>query len=884
MQDARRSAGHHCYGTPGRPTRTKKSLRYLWGPAVLLALASTVTRAAIDEEYLAKLDPILRQELMRDEARSVGRGGAASDGTFDRPAPGAPLLDGAGIALSDLQSKVAPAPNDAIEHRYACWIDLAPGVELPGLMTRSYGARATARLTLDEIRGLLALSGVRRVAAAPRARPSLDVSVPEIRADLVHSGSGAPPVYSGYAGAGIVIGIVDTGIDIEHEDFDDADGSRIHTLWDQTVGSINPPSEFGYGREWSQSEIENGSATETDDEGHGTHVAGTAAGNGAGTGNGEPAYQFVGVAPEATIIVVKTDFFTSSIVDAVDYVFQKADDLGLPAVVNLSLGHHYGPHDGTDDGDLAIDALVGPGRLVVAAAGNDQESGIHAEASIAHGQTEEITFEVDTYTALPGAANDFLLIDGYYTDGEVIEITVHTPNGHVVGPVSPSATQQINTVDGAVLIENDETDPATADRNFFIQVWDQTAINTPETGTWTIELENVTAIATGNHAQADCWIYGHSFSDAHAPVFVDGMTATKLVSSPATADSAIAVAAYTTRNKWKSVDGNNYQYNPLPTIGQIAAFSSHGPRRDGVIKPDLAAPGAGIGAALSADHAIPQAWILEDGRHFINQGTSMACPHVAGLVALMLESYGSLSRNEMLAQLSQTARADAFTGAVPNATWGAGKIDAFDAVIQPTPIVIAALSVVRSPEMIRISWSVPAEAGDLRFRIERAQSLDRVPQSSEYPYGGAHAFVGEVGPGPEYVFEDAPLLEFSEVSYWLIPLESGRDGSVLGPYDAHWRDAPAEFTLSNPAPNPFGDATLCHLALPRSGRVIVDVIDVAGRRVRKLAEGTLPAGMLAVSWDGRDALGLPSPTGIYWIRGMWNGNRRSAKVLYLDER
>jgi hypothetical protein len=246
----------------------------------------------------------------------------------------------------------------------------------------------------------------------------------------------------------------------------------------------------------------------------------------------------------------------------------------------------------------------------------------------------------------------------------------------------------------------------------------------------------------------------------------------------------------------------------------------------------------------------------------------------------MFESYGALSRNEALALLAQTARTDGFTGAVPNATWGAGKIDAFDAVIQPTPIVIQALSVVRSPESIELSWSVPVDASDLRFRIERSPSQERTGGDSQF----RGVFVGEVGPGPDYLFEDEPLLDLDEVSYWLIPLEQGRDGDALGPYTARWGKAPEEFSLSVPTPNPFGESTLCHLALPRSGRVLVDVVDVAGRNVRTLAEGTLPAGTLAVSWDGRDGLGLPSPTGVYFIRGMWNGHRQSAKVLYLDRR
>ncbi|MEZ4653545.1 MAG: S8 family serine peptidase [Candidatus Eisenbacteria bacterium] len=603
------------------------------------------------------------------------------------------------------------------------------------------GDRATGRLTLEEIRDLAARPEVLRIQTA--SDPSLDVSVPDIRADLVQQGTGAPPVYAGFAGAGVVVGIVDTGIDLEHDDFLLPGGSRVAYLWDQTVISVNPPSQFGYGREWTQVEIDAGSATEIDDQGHGTHVASTAAGNGAATGNGEPAYQFVGVAPEATIVFVKTDFFTSSIVDAVDYIFQKADDLGMPAVVNLSLGHQFGPHDGTEESDLAVDSLVGPGHLVVAAAGNDQESAIHAETSVAHTQTQSLTFVVQPYTRWPGSGNDYLLIDGYYTDGEVVELTLHTPNGDVVGPVSPGQSVQTSTMDGWVLLENDVTDPATVDRNFYLQIWDQTSINAPAEGTWTLEIENVTSIPTGHSADVDAWLFNHTFGDAHAPYFAQGMTAAKLVSSPATADSAIAVAAYTTRNKWKSVDGNNYMYNPLPTLGDIAAFSSNGPRRDGVIKPDLAAPGAGIGAALSSDYPIADAWILADGRHFINQGTSMASPHVTGLVALMLEAYGPLSCREMLDHLAQTARIDGFTGAVPNEVWGAGKIDALAAISQPTPIIVLALSVVRSPGSIRLSWSVPEEARELRFRIERTQSVDRSGAAGYF--ANETIPVGEVG-------------------------------------------------------------------------------------------------------------------------------------------
>src|SRR5690606_16185010 len=149
-----------------------------------------------------------------------------------------------GVALvEDLFDADAPAAMERAsaageEIRYACWIEHDPGVR--GTMGRTYGERTTARLTLEEIQALLADGRVRRIVAAPRARPMLDMSIPEIRADLVHSAAGTPPVYSGFTGAGVVVGIVDTGIDLDHEDFQNGNDTRIRWLWDQTASSVNP--------------------------------------------------------------------------------------------------------------------------------------------------------------------------------------------------------------------------------------------------------------------------------------------------------------------------------------------------------------------------------------------------------------------------------------------------------------------------------------------------------------------------------------------------------------------------------------------------------------------------------------------------------------------
>ena len=824
--------------------------RLAFVPGLLAAVCAATNPADANGDALdRRIDPLLRFEL-----RESGRGDGES-----------------GLSASP---RVAQS-GSGVDAQYACWVRLEPGTSLPsGLALRSYGdGVASGRLRLDEIQRIATVPGVLTIEAARHARPYLDLSVPEIGATEAHGGTGSPPAYGGYTGAGTIIGIVDTGLDLTHEDFLLANSTRVLALWDQTSASINPPASFGYGREWTPAEIDGGFATQTDSEGHGTHVAGTAAGSGAATGNGEPAYQFVGVAPGASLVVVKTDFYTSSIVDAVEYVFAQAAALGLPAVVNLSLGHQYGPHDGTEATDLAIDALVGPGRVVVAAAGNEQEEGIHAEALVARGETDEIRLDIGSYVPNPGADNDVLLIDGYYSQTEKLTVTVVTPNGHTIGPVVPSATGESATPDGSVLIENDVFDPATVDHNVHIQIWDASAGSSPEPGAWRVLLENSTSAPFASEAQVDFWLYYETLPSAGAPSFDPswGMTASKVVGSPATADSVIAVAAYVTRSNWRSVDGNTYAYNPTPTVGAIAPFSSNGPRRDGVMKPDIAAPGMGIGAALSASHGTSNAWVLEDGVHFITQGTSMACPHVAGVIALMFEAYGPLSSAQVLSKLADTARVDGSTGAVPNPAFGRGKVDALSALLQPTPVLLLGLEVRREEEGIRLSWSVPESLGSARFLVERSEA------DGSAANGERRVELGVTGSGPEYEFVDPEAPMGTESYYWLTALQDR--AFVLGPFVAPAGSFPAHLALSPPAPNPFTSKVSWNLSLPEAGRVTVDLVDAAGRRVTRLAECVLPAGTATYSWDGRDASGDRVASGVYFIRAEWNHGVRTGRVL-----
>ncbi|HTP79534.1 MAG TPA: S8/S53 family peptidase, partial [Bacteroidota bacterium] len=138
-----------------------------------------------------------------------------------------------------------------------------------------------------------------------------------------------------------------------------------------------------------------------------------------------------------------------------------------------------------------------------------------------------------------------------------------------------------------------------------------------------------------------------------------------------------------TKWEWPTSGGQSYVYTGSDRTGNIATFSSLGPTSDGRQKPDIAAPGQGIGAALStAMDTVGESSIILPGRkHWINQGTSMATPHATGSVALLFAVDPALASTSVKSLLTSTARTDAFTGAAPGYTWGYGKLDILNAMV-----------------------------------------------------------------------------------------------------------------------------------------------------------------------------------------------------------
>ena len=558
------------------------------------------------------------------------------------------------------------------------------------------GDIVTASATTDNIVKLAKHISVSYIQASKTVSIKNDVSMSEIKA------TNAKQQYN-LTGKNVIIGIIDTGIDWRHLDFRNTDGTtRIKALLDLSDpgdtdgdGDLDGPDQFG-GTLHTEQEINNalngnGTVNETDVVGHGTHVAGSAAGNGRATGNGVPAYTYVGVAPEADLVIIKgtrvhgsNSFTDVDYINGLSFIDSVANALNKPYVCNLSLGGSLGPHDGKDLSEQAIDNLVGPGKqgkAVVISAGNDGDANIHASGTFGNGVTNiETKFMIPSYTPNSSSVDDYVVFEGWYKSIFNYSVKLVSPEGNIYGPVSNGNEFGNDTNDGAIFISNARGGASNlnGDKQVLIQIYDYSSNNTPKEGEWKV-------IFIGAAGRFDLWLSGSSM-EAELSSNIDH---TMIVGTPGTSFNSITVGAYITKKQWVDLDGNGVQINGI-TIGDAANFSSQGPTRDGRVKPEISAPGQMIAASYSR-HAIPtnqfsmyvsgnaqlpNAYICKDNQHAVSQGTSFSAPHISGAVALAFESDPTKDAFQIRQAMISTARKDSYTGSEPNSDiWGFGKID-----------------------------------------------------------------------------------------------------------------------------------------------------------------------------------------------------------------
>lgn len=480
-----------------------------------------------------------------------------------------------------------------------------------GRVTPLLGGYAVAEVTENQLRAL---------AAEPRVE---FIEKPKALSFAVYDGklvSCIPPVQRqpfSLTGQGILVGIIDSGIDISHPDFRNEDGStRIAGLWDQTLTPAAgtdqaPPEGYQTGVYFSREDLDailsSGEKTPTvDTSGHGTHVAGIAAGNGRAS-QGENR----GVAYEADLLVVKLgsrrkEGFpqTAELMQGVDFCVRFSLQNNQPLALNLSYGNSYGSHTGTSLIETYLDEAASIGRTTICVgSGNEGSQRRHASGILEDGREQLIEF-----TVAPGEYNLGIQIWKHYVD--TFQITLQTPSGaRIVLSEDLQGTYRYVQDGTEILWYFGEPAPYSIQQEIYLELLPEGVYTNIRSGIWKLFF-SPRNIVDGRY---DLWMPSGSSINKETGFLVSEVDTTLTI--PSTASKPVTVAAY---------DGDTDTYAPFSGRGYVCCH---------LVKPDLAAPGVDIVSCAPG------------GGYTSRTGTSMACPFVTGSAALLMQ-YGIVQGND----------------------------------------------------------------------------------------------------------------------------------------------------------------------------------------------------------------------------------------------
>lgn len=453
-------------------------------------------------------------------------------------------------------------------------------------------------------------------------------------------------------GRGVLIGIVDSGVDYRHPAFLTADGkSRILRLWDQSIPG-NPPEGYATGTEYTNEEINEALSLSVqegrrlvpseDGSGHGTAVLGVAAGSDFSRGAVNR-----GVAYESDLLVVKMgiprqDSFprTTELMQGVDYLVRQAIRLGRPIALNLSFGNNYGSHRGDSLLETYLDNVSGMGKNVICVGmGNNGNDALHTGGKLSPGEIQEIELGV-------GAFEPTLNVQLWKNYEDEMEIYLENPAGERVGPLFETlGAQRWQAGNTELLIYYGKPAPYHVTQEIYVDFLPQDE-KTPyvDSGVWKIIL----AARNIKNGEYFLWLPGGKTLNPGTAFYLPRPQGTLTI--PATARRVISVGAYDARQ-------NTY-----------ADFSGRGCRALPYPKPDLAAPGVDIYAPRPG------------GGYAAFTGTSFSTPFVTGAAALLME-WGIIRRNDpylygekLKAYLRRGAKALQGSEKLPNDLIGWGRL------------------------------------------------------------------------------------------------------------------------------------------------------------------------------------------------------------------
>lgn len=588
----------------------------------------------------------------------------------------------------------------------------------------------TTLIPVDKISEVAAISNVKRINVSPLKRMMTKTARQATNVDdllTVSSDAVSEGIISKYDGTGVLLGIIDTGIDFAHIAFKDASGnSRIKQAYVYNGSTAST---------YSGAQITS-SLTDDNTGDHGTHTATTAGGSSVivnGTTvtvtNDHANATYGGMAPGADLYLAGVKNLSSTYLDnAVKKIVQYADDNNMPVVVSNSWGSQIGPHDGTGDVADVYSTMFGdshPNHIALFAASNDggkskdgEGGGYHVSGTATSSSPLSTILRSNSYTNTDA---------GYFYQGIIANAWARSTSVSNLGVkiyVLDSSTGQVKTSvtmtsQGSVSglstyysgtlyvyynqVESDKTQVLLYSSNGITSRSTSTTTKngaTYYTSKYTLAIQ---VYPTSGSTVVDIWGGNYGYFTNHLATSgyawkagSDDMS----VSDEAMMPDAISIGAYVTTNNWKDYNGISHDMSDEYTVGDIAGFSSYATAAespDGKQYPWITAPGARLAAGVNHNHTAS----IDDYSYYdtysedlvvnsstnpyaMMEGTSMATPTAAGIVALWLQAsmdanaaHKNLTVNDVKEIMKQTAITDAFTTTGANAShFGNGKIDA----------------------------------------------------------------------------------------------------------------------------------------------------------------------------------------------------------------
>ena len=613
-----------------------------------------------------------------------------------------------------------------------CWINMTDndysGIEALGVLIQTkFDKRVIANIPVNVLEKVAALKNVTKVSVAKKLKKHTYRSRVLTNVDDVlylTSDAKTAGLLQAYDGTGVVLGIIDTGIQFSHAMFKDANGnSRIKKayIYDESVGDLV---------EYSGSAVSS-LTYDTADETHGTHTSAIAGGSDytatAYVYTANTSYtrvqnaKFGGMAPKADLVLcgLGEELTDANLSACIKNISDYADEVGKPCVISLSLGSHYGPHDGTGDFAEICKQYTGPGKIIVYAASNDAGEPIYHHKNATSTDPAQTVLTTDTrsnYNVDYGMATSWARTPGVELAARFFVVNTST-NKIVWTSKEISATDEYAYDDGTFGAEwsvSDTGEEGTALSSYFTAYKNDSELGylcgyleeNDLNGKWCFTsllyflkpVNNNYKIAisvypknNGVSVFVDSWPASYiTFTSSSATYNNKDFTAGSdicSVSDESTFPTVISVGSYCSSKYWYggTSSGSRYSWTNDGVYGQISSFSSYQPEGYGPLGiklPWITAPGEVILSAYNSGYSANSYYYAYGTNKALGamSGTSQAAPCVAGITALWLQANPTLSPDKVKTVMKETAIADTYTSGTYASHFGNGKIDALAGV------------------------------------------------------------------------------------------------------------------------------------------------------------------------------------------------------------